>query len=155
VRGRKPKPSWLKIVSGNPGRRPMNDAEPEPTGDISSAPEWLTDSQREVWRTAVENAPPGLLRSIDESVFLVWVIAKDLHRDATEKVAKYGAVIKSPDKGTPMQSPFVSVLNRQAQIMLKAAAEMGFTPSSRSRVKVENRPSKSNKFAELKEIGDV
>lgn len=154
MRGRKPKPTWLKVVEGNPGKRPLNDAEPAAAGDLKSAPEWLTDSQRAVWDEAVRSAPPGLLRGIDESVFLVWVVAKDLHRDASEKIAKYGAVIKSPVTGTAMQSPFVSVLNRQAQIMLKAASEMGFSPSSRSRVKVENRIAQGNKFAELKELGD-
>ena len=154
MRGRKPKPTWLKVVEGNPGKRPLNDAEPLAAGDLKAPPDWLTDSQRATWNDAVRNAPPGLLRGIDESVFLVWVVAKDLHRDASEKIAKYGAVIKSPVTGTAMQSPFVSVLNRQAQIMLKAASEMGFSPSSRSRVKVENRIAKGNKFAELKELGD-
>jgi P27 family predicted phage terminase small subunit len=137
--GRRPKPTFLKLIAGNPGKRPINEGEPQPIGNLAEA---------------VANAPPGLLRSIDQSVFLVWVIAKDLHQDSVEKIAKYGAVIKSPDKGHPMQSPFVAVLNRQAQIMLKAAAEMGFTPSSRSRVKIEAGQRKANKFAELKELGE-
>lgn len=154
MRGRKPKPTWLKVVGGNPGKRPLNEDEPIATGDLAAPPDWLTETQRQVWVEAVNNAPPGLLRGIDESVFLVWVVAKDLHRDASEKIAKYGAVIKSPANGTAMQSPFVSVLNRQAQIMLKAASEMGFSPSSRSRVKVESKLTQGNRFAELKELGE-
>ena len=152
--GRRPKPTFLKLIAGNPGKRPINEGEPQPIGNLAEAPSWLSDSQKIIWDEAVANAPPGLLRCIDQSVFLVWVIAKDLHQDSVEKIAKYGAVIKSPDKGHPMQSPFVAVLNRQAQIMLKAAAEMGFTPSSRSRVKIEAGQRKANKFAELKELGE-
>jgi len=34
----------------------------------------------------------------------------------------------------PMQSPYLAIANKQAQIMTKAATEMGFTPASRSRV---------------------
>ncbi len=154
MRGRKPKPTWLKVVEGNPGKRPLNADEPVASGELDGPPEWLSKTQREVWEEAIRNAPPGLLRGIDQSVFLVWVVAKDLHRDASEKIAKYGAVIKSPVTQTAMQSPFVSVLNRQAQIMLKAAAEMGFSPSSRSRVKVERNQNAGNRFAELKELGD-
>ena len=35
-----------------------------------------------------------------------------------------------------MQSPYLPIVNKQAQIMLKSAAELGFTPVSRSRVSV-------------------
>ena len=32
TRGRKPKPTALKLLEGNPGNRPLNIAEPRPTG---------------------------------------------------------------------------------------------------------------------------
>lgn len=155
MRGRKPKPTWLKVVEGNPGKRPLNDAEPQATGDLLTPPDWLSPSQREVWQNAIENAPPGLLRGIDESVFTVWVIAKDMHRNAAEKIAQSGTLVRMPNSSIAVQSPWVPVLNRQALIMLKACSEMGFTPSSRSRVKVENAHRGKNRFADLKEIGEV
>ena len=46
---------------------------------------------------------------------------------------KHGAMIKSP-KGFPIQSPYLSTVNRQAEIMLRIASEFGFTPASRSRI---------------------
>jgi phage terminase small subunit len=42
-------------------------------------------------------------------------------------------MIKSPT-GYPVQSPYVAVANRQAEIMIRIAAEFGFTPASRSRI---------------------
>ncbi len=42
-------------------------------------------------------------------------------------------MIKSPN-GFPQQSPYVSVANRQAEIMMRIASEFGFTPVSRSRI---------------------
>lgn len=56
-----------------------------------------------------------------------------LWADATEQIQKYGAMIKSPT-GYPVQSPYVAVANRQAEIMIRIAAEFGFTPASRSRI---------------------
>jgi phage terminase small subunit len=32
------------------------------------------------------------------------------------------------------QSPYLAIANRQAEIMLRVAAEFGFTPASRSRI---------------------
>ena len=109
-----------------------------PAGDLADVPEWMTDTQKAGWRYAIENSPHGLLKRLDRSVLVVWVVAEDLHRDAAEKVAKFGSVIKSPGTGAPVASPYLAILNKQALIMLKAASEMGFTPVSRSRVKAEN-----------------
>ena len=36
--------------------------------------------------------------------------------------------------GFPMQSPYVAIANRQAEIMMRIASEFGFTPASRSRI---------------------
>ncbi len=146
MRGRKPKPTWLKLVAGNPGRRPLNSSEPLPEGALLDPPDWLTPSQKDIWRAAIENAPPGLLRRIDESVFLVWVIAKDLHRTASERIAQTGTLIRIPHGPMAVQSPWVSVMNKQAVIMMKAAVELGFTPSSRSRISIEPVRRSRNKF---------
>lgn len=154
MRGRKPKPTWLKLIAGNPGKRATNDNEPEPVGALIDPPEWMSEAQKQGWRYAIEHAPPGLLRRLDRSVFTVWVVAEDLHRDAALKVAQYGVLIKAPHTGVLMQSPYVAVLNKQASIMLKAAAELGFSPSSRSRVQVAKPSESANRFADLRDATD-
>ena len=53
--------------------------------------------------------------------------------EATEAIQKYGTMVKSPS-GYPVQSPYVSIANRQAEIMMRIASEFGFTPASRSRI---------------------
>lgn len=137
MRGRKPKPTALKLIAGNPGKRALNAHEPQPRTDLAAPPVWLTERQQATWREVVELSPPGLLKDVDASVFAVWVVAFDLYQEASEKLARTGMLIKAPNTGVPMQSPYLAIVNRQAQIMLKAAAEMGFTPASRSRVVVK------------------
>ncbi len=148
MRGRKPTPTHLKLLADNPGKRPLNAEELVPEGDLVDPPEWMNDKQKAVWRTAIENAPLGLLRKLDHSVLSVWVIAEDLHREATEKVNQFGMVVKAPS-GVPIQSPFLSIINRQAEIKMKAAGELGFSPSSRSRVGAagQGQKPKENRFA--------
>ena len=136
-RGTKPRPTYLKIVAGNPGRRELNMDEPIPEGDLSSAPDWMTPSQKEGWDFAIKHAPPGLLKQLDQSVLAVWVIAEDTHRQAAIRVARTGLLVKTPNTNEPVQSPYLPIQNKQAMIMLKAAAEMGFTPSSRSQISVQ------------------
>ncbi|WP_343347628.1 phage terminase small subunit P27 family [Sphingomicrobium sp. XHP0239] len=144
TRGRKPKPTHLKVVEGNPGRRPLNTKEPKPKGNLYDCPEHLNADQRKVWKYAIECAPHGLLKRVDRSVLLAWVVAEDLHRQATEKLNEHSLLISTPN-GMPVQTPYISIINKQAAIMVKAASEMGFTPASRSRVEVDE-PEEGNEF---------
>jgi P27 family predicted phage terminase small subunit len=143
--GPKPKPTHLKIIEGNRGHRKLNRNEPIPEGDLRDAPSWLTTEQRAGYRYAVRHAPAGLLKKLDRSVLIVWVVAQSLHRNATEQVEKFGLVIKSPVKGEPMQNPFLSIINRQAVIMLRAADHLGFTPASRSKIQLMDSASGTTK----------
>ncbi len=137
MRGRRPKPTALKEMEGNPGKRPLNQREPKPKGDLFAAPEWMSDTQREGWAYAITNSPYGLLKQLDRSILAIWVVAEDLHREAAEKIAQFGLLTKSPNAGLPLQSPYLAILNKQAQLMLKAGAELGFSPASRTRVQIE------------------
>jgi hypothetical protein len=47
--GRRPKPTHLKVVTGNPGKRKLNDKEPTPAREIPSPPEHLTDWGKVAW----------------------------------------------------------------------------------------------------------
>lgn len=136
MRGRKPKPTALHKQDGtlNVTRHKSRKKEPVPPGRLRTAPAWMSATQRAGWDYAVRNAPPSLLRRLDRSVLVVWVVAEDLHRQAAQKLAESAPVVASPKTGEPIANPYLAVLNRQAQIMMKAAAEMGFTPSSRARV---------------------
>jgi P27 family predicted phage terminase small subunit len=134
MRGRKPLPTALKIVTGNPGKRRLNTREPIPEGKLTDAPDWMSDTQKESWKYAIEHAPAGVLKKIDCSALAVWVVAEDLHRQAIQKVTKLGMLVKAPKTEQPIQSPYLPIVNKQAFLMLKAGAELGFTPSSRSRI---------------------
>lgn len=81
MRGRKPTPTVSKVLAGNPGKRPLNQHEPQPRADLADAPSWLTERQKSTWTEVVEMSPPGLLKDVDASVFAVWVVAFDLYQE--------------------------------------------------------------------------
>ena len=45
-RGRKPKPTALKMLEGNPGGRPLNTKEPRPEKKAPRCPSWLEDEAK-------------------------------------------------------------------------------------------------------------
>ena len=70
--GRKPRPTHLKVVEGNPGRRPLNKREPKPRGSAVK-PGFLSERARVAWDAhAPELTRLGLLTSVDGVMFAVW-----------------------------------------------------------------------------------
>lgn len=50
IRGRKPKPTALKVLEGNPGHRPLNKREPMPKGRLPRCPDWLEEDAKKEWK---------------------------------------------------------------------------------------------------------
>lgn len=139
MRGRRPKPTRVKVLTGNPGKRPLNRDEPRPEPAIPECPPELGPVARREWdRLAGELGKLKLLTTLDRAALAAYCGAYALWAEATQAIQKYGAMVKSPS-GYPMQSPYVAVANRQAEIMMRIASEFGFTPASRSRISTSSK----------------
>jgi hypothetical protein len=58
MRGRRPRPTCLKLLSGNPGKRPLNGSEPRPDPIVLECPPELGEVARREWhRLAAEFRP--------------------------------------------------------------------------------------------------
>jgi P27 family predicted phage terminase small subunit len=109
-------------------------SEPRPDAAISECPPELGPVARREWdRLVGELASLRMLTNLDRAALAAYCGAYALWAEATEAIQKYGTMVKSPS-GYPIQSPYVSIANRQAEIMMRIASEFGFTPASRSRI---------------------
>jgi P27 family predicted phage terminase small subunit len=128
------------VLTGNPGKRPLNADEPQPAAAIPEPPAELSPAARAEWdRLAAELGALGMLTNLDRAALAAYCGAYALWAEATEAIQKYGAMIKSP-QGFPIQSPYLAIANRQAEIMMRIASEFGFTPASRSRISAPVEP---------------
>jgi len=144
----------LKIVAGNPGKRALNKSEPKAQAWLDAAPDWFDDLQREYWVEALKAAPPMLLSTMDEGLLVVWVCAAVIHRRAViaqtaVDQGKAAPLLTKTPGGMPVQSPYVGIINKQAVVMLKAASEMGFTPSARCRINLGEASGTENPFEQF------
>jgi P27 family predicted phage terminase small subunit len=138
MRGRRPKPTRLKVLTGNPGKRPLNAAELNPEPNTPDCPAELGPVAHREWdRLVGELGALRLLTNLDRAALGAYCGAYALWAEAMEAIQKYGTMIKSPS-GYPTQSPYLAIANRQAEIMMRIAGEFGFTPASRSRISTPN-----------------
>lgn len=152
MRGRKPKPTRLKYLTGNPGKRPLNEDEPRPEPAVPDCPPELNAAAQREWQRLVgELAKLRVLTNLDRAALAAYCGAYALWAESTEAIGKYGVMVKSPT-GFPIQSPYLSIANRQTEIMMRIASEFGFTPASRGRISVTQNEEPSL-FDSLEENG--
>lgn len=135
--GRKPKPTALKMLAGNPGKRPLNDREAKPAQGMPRCPNHLDGEARREWhRIRKDLYKAGLLYKIDRAALAAYCQAYSTWVAACQLVASEGLTYES-EKGNTLQHPGVSIMLRAQDTMLKICSEFGMTPSSRSRVKAD------------------
>lgn len=153
-RGPRPTPTALRIVKGNPGRRPLNRREARPGGGLPTAPAMLDDVGRREWRRVVRKlAAIGLVTTLDRSVLAVYCLAWATIADCQAKIKQFGSILKSPS-GFPVLSPYVPQLNQAVKQLMAAAAELGMTPSSRSRIDIGDQAPPVDALAEFQRRRD-
>lgn len=138
-RGPPPKPTHLKVLEGNPGKRPLNTREPQPQKAAPRCPEWLTGEGRAAWRrlTALLKGM-GLLTVADADAMAGYSLTYARWREAEQFLSAHGLVFPLRDEQGRVrcmqQFPQVAIA-RNALLLLKAyQQEFGLTPSSRSRI---------------------
>jgi P27 family predicted phage terminase small subunit len=148
VRGRKTKPTAVKELEGNPGKRALNHKEPKPENAIPVCPPHIKGVARTEWnRITVELHALKIISRIDRAALVAYCQAWADYVKACGKITKEGEVIVS-DKGGLYQNPWVSIKNSSLDRMVRISAEFGMTPSSRARVKVD-APSEEDEMTKM------
>jgi len=138
ARGPAPKPTALKRLQGNPGKRALPAGEPQPAaGRVPYAPRWLSEGAAAEWkRLAPRLHAAGLLTEVDHDALAVYCETWALWKRAEEVVRQKGEVVKTTN-GNIIQNPYLGIANRAKRDALLMMREFGLTPSARTRIKVE------------------
>jgi P27 family predicted phage terminase small subunit len=134
IRGPKPKPTALRRMQGNPGKRGYNHEEPEPPEGLPSCPEHLNPAARDEWdRLANVLHEMGVVTLVDRAALAAYCQCYGRWVEAEEKLRATPILLKTAT-GYVQQSPWLSIANKQLELMGRYMAELGLTPASRSRV---------------------
>ena len=135
--GPKPKPTHLKIIEGNPGNRPLNHKEPRPRKAIPKCPEWMDPIARAEWRRVTKELKAmGTLSTADRTLIITYCRTFSKWVNAEKVVIAKGYLMETPS-GMIQANPYVGIANQAQKELRLLCAELGLTPSSRSRLVVE------------------
>jgi P27 family predicted phage terminase small subunit len=156
MRGRKPKSGAQRALEGNPGKRPVNEDEPqharlttlfdtppaELAGNLRAQAEWVRLAP--MLRTARQ------ITEADRGALLALCLEWARYLEAMSHVATLGMVVKAPS-GYPITNPYLAIATKALANCNKLWPELGLTPSSRSRVRTTGSPEEGDDFAEFDE----
>lgn len=140
--GPKPQPTYLKIVRGNPGKRPLPKAEAKVAPAMPIPPAHLSEEARAEWEmVSAELFRAGLLSGIDRAVLAAycqaygrWVQAERAIAEMAKRDQLTGGLMIKTTNGNAIQNPLVGTANKAAGDMVRFAVEFGMSPSARSRI---------------------
>lgn len=135
MRGRKPKPTKLKVIEGNRGKRPLNKNEPKPARGSLRPPSYLRGKvARAEWRFMVaEMDRVGIFTKLDRDVLACYCVAVERWIQA-EDALREQVFTEQTTSGNRIQNPLVGVANRAMDLVRKFASELGMSPTSRTRL---------------------
>ncbi len=139
-RGRKPKPTTLRVLQGNPGKRALNHEEPDFGVGAPPKPSYFDKYASEEWDVLTGILVPA--RVLTKGEIGVLVVACDAYaqfRHCQKFLKDQGSLSydASSAQGGRNYKPYpeVAQLNQARRQYLSALSELGLTPSARTKVK--------------------
>ena len=154
----RPTPTALKIAKGNPGKRPLNLLEPQPSRQLPACPDYLPEGAKAAWNSLVpELCRIGVLTKIDMNLVERYCLTFHWWREAVVFVLANGKdlVVTDPNSGEVkgvVPSPYPKRISGYAAELLRMEQEMGMTPSSRTKIHVSAEDSEDDLEAQIRSM---
>lgn len=152
--GRRPKPTALKVIEGNLGRRPLNTNEPKPDPVAPECPDWLHKHAKELWAWVVPQLEQmGVIGRCDLTLLVAlcqsWARWREAEAIVDLEGVTYrpfvvldggGNVVEPDDPGarkavqTVKEHPAMKVIARERAACVKASIDLGLSPTVRARL---------------------
>ncbi|SLN76207.1 phage terminase small subunit P27 family [Roseisalinus antarcticus] len=123
------------------GRKPTPITAPKlKAGGVPRCPAHLDAVVRKEWRRLARTLfDAGILTVADRAAFAAYCQSYSAWVEAVQKQRATPKLIKTPS-GYVQQSPWITIANKQLELMGRYMSELGITPTSRSRIAAPPAP---------------
>lgn len=142
--GRPPKPTSLKVIEGNRGKRKTSKQEPDPAYlDDLTPPEWLPGAAKSVWNEIVPHLRMArMLSTVDAPMLAKGCVAIAQYRHATAMLGEQLVVDggQSGEGDAPKAAQLNQWMVAQSMAFKQAMAvfqQFGMSPAARTRIAIQ------------------
>ena len=147
-RGPKPKPTELRVLEGNPSKRPLNAEEPKASGE-AVCPAHLSEDAAAIWAVIMESLPPGLISAADMPLLAAYCEAWSAHKAAVEALQRDRDLIGGNLVRNDKPSPYLRIMDQTAKTMASLSTRLGLSPADRSGLKLGDQRKGDSKWGDL------
>jgi P27 family predicted phage terminase small subunit len=158
--GRKPKPLEMKLLAGNPGKRPLKKNRlVVPCGKLVM-PDYFSQEEAAIWNKYMEIIPKRMITVLDQDVFITYIEQVAIKNQAMRELKAMAEDHRKPDGSTAfmavetergwVKNPLITVIDTCAKNIRYYASELGFTAASRERLGSAGGEEEINPFAQFK-----
>jgi P27 family predicted phage terminase small subunit len=160
--GRKSTPTALKVITGNPGRRPVNKLEFRPVAEMPDMPKHLRGEAKKEWiRVVGELAAYQMISAVDRAALAMLCTQWGRYVQAEEMIAaaakadpkNNGLCVLSPNKHEVHSFALVAS-NKAIEMYHKLCADFGLTPAARANMAPATTPQQSLPGFEPSVVGE-
>lgn len=148
-------PTAIRELQGNPGRRPLNDAEPVSPPLSVTEPDWMADDElaKEFWHAVGTTVRVmNVAQESDRMALEMLSICLAEVRRAYQALQE-GSRVMVFESGAEQVSPYFTIMTKMMSQAMAIMKEFGMTPAARSRVKALATPEKKSKLSAFLEGG--
>lgn len=155
LRGPKPMPNNLRVLTGNRGKRPLsnNAGVISPDIEVPECPAHLSIEAKKEWkRVAPELLKMRIITQLDMAALAVYCQAYAKWVDAEQKIKELGeaGLIDQTPSGYKQISVWQQLSSRAIEQMHKWMAEFGMTPANRAKIQQAQVPEQNDIFEDDK-----
>lgn len=146
MKGRKPIPTKLKVLTGNPGKQKLNEGVPQPDPGVPEMPPCLDEYARAEWEDKAPGlAALGVLTPLDSATLTAYCMSWSLFLHACDAISRLvdaaggeheAGMVEQTKNGNTIQNVLIGIRNKAAADCVKYAGELCMTPVGRERVSV-------------------
>ena len=141
-KGRPPTPTNLKVLNGNPGKRPLPKNEPKPKPIPQKKPSWVTGEGTKMWnRLSPELERLGLLTIVDGEAFAAACHSWGTYVHCQKHLKQHGLTYEytnTQGSSNEIERPEVRIGQKSLAEFRAFCSEFGLTPAARTRIEIKS-----------------
>jgi len=137
-RGPAPIPTAIRVLEGNPGKRPLNRQEPQPRPKAPKCPDHLDETARKEWKRLLPILRRMKILTEADGIALAGLCqAYSTMAQAQAKLNRTGLLYGK--EGQPIRaSPLLRIIHDCSERINILCREFGLTPAARSRLQMNS-----------------
>jgi P27 family predicted phage terminase small subunit len=144
--GRKPKPTAVKKLQGNPGKRKLAGREPKPKTAVKRPYGLGKGLQDRFWKEhADELARLQILTGIDVAAFRLMAEHYAFAVQAAQQLREEGLTVEGREG--PKKNPLAQIFRDNSMAYKSFAEQFGMTPSARTRLQIDLQPDEGEQLS--------